>query len=152
MRREERVTVQDPVKQQQPDGMSHRGGGLGTCGGHGGRGKLWRRAAVALEVSVVGRGSCFLPAKDSPTDALEGKGPERWPQNRLGRRLEGFAKAVGGGYCRLHMPVKPALGCRGQWLGVGWAPWKGGGIAGQPLNHHPHAKFSGLTGFFFVGC
>ena len=25
MRREERVTVQGPVKQQQPDGMSHRG-------------------------------------------------------------------------------------------------------------------------------
>ena len=26
MRREERVTVQGPVKKQQPDGMSHRGG------------------------------------------------------------------------------------------------------------------------------
>ena len=29
MRREERVTVQGPVKEQQPDGMSHRGGGEG---------------------------------------------------------------------------------------------------------------------------
>ena len=29
MRREERVTVQGPVKKQQPDGMSHRGGGMG---------------------------------------------------------------------------------------------------------------------------
>ena len=29
MRREERVTVQGPVKKQQPDGMSHRGGGGG---------------------------------------------------------------------------------------------------------------------------
>ena len=28
MRREERVTVQGPVKKHQPDGMSHRGGGL----------------------------------------------------------------------------------------------------------------------------
>ena len=27
MRREERVTVQGPMKEQQPDGMSHRGGG-----------------------------------------------------------------------------------------------------------------------------
>ena len=26
MRREEQVTVQGPVKQQQPDGLSHRGG------------------------------------------------------------------------------------------------------------------------------
>ena len=29
MRREERVTVQGPVKKQQPDGMSHRGGASG---------------------------------------------------------------------------------------------------------------------------
>ena len=29
MRREERVTVQGPVKEQQPDGMSHRAGGGG---------------------------------------------------------------------------------------------------------------------------
>ena len=28
MRREERVTVQGPVKEQQPDGMSHRGLGV----------------------------------------------------------------------------------------------------------------------------
>ena len=28
MRREERVTVQGPVKEQQPEGMSHRGGGM----------------------------------------------------------------------------------------------------------------------------
>ena len=31
MRREERVTVQGPVKEQQPDGMSHRGG-RSRCG------------------------------------------------------------------------------------------------------------------------
>ena len=30
MRREERGTVQGPVKKQQPDGMSHRGGGGGA--------------------------------------------------------------------------------------------------------------------------
>ena len=28
MRREERVTVQGPIKEQQPDGMSHGGGGF----------------------------------------------------------------------------------------------------------------------------
>ena len=40
MRREERVTVQGPVKEQQPDGMSHRGGGGGeeVVGGHWPRG------------------------------------------------------------------------------------------------------------------
>ena len=32
-----------------------------------------------------------------PRYALEGEGPPRRPQRRLGRRLEGVAKAVGGG-------------------------------------------------------
>ena len=55
-------------------------------------------------------------------DASEGKGPQRRPQRRLDRRLEEVAKAVGGGYCRLHMPLKLALGVRGtvagRWLGA----------------------------------
>ena len=34
MRREERVTVQGPVKEQQPDGMSHKGGGGGAVSAH----------------------------------------------------------------------------------------------------------------------
>ena len=44
-------------------------------------------------------------------DALEGKGPQRPPQKRLELQLEEVAKAVGGGYCRLQMPLK--LGVRG---------------------------------------
>ena len=36
MRREERGTVQGPVKEQQPDGMSHRGVMVGNAGGNGG--------------------------------------------------------------------------------------------------------------------
>ena len=35
-----------------------------------------------------------------------GEGPRRRPQ----KPLEEVAKGVGGGYCRLPMPVKPALG------------------------------------------
>ena len=49
-------------------------------------------------------------------DAPEGKGPQRRPQRRLGRRLEEVAKAVGGGYCRLQMPLRLALGVRGRYL------------------------------------
>ena len=45
-------------------------------------------------------------------DALEGMGSQRWSQERLDRRLEEVAKAVGGGYCRLQMPLKPALAVR----------------------------------------
>ena len=50
-------------------------------------------------------------------DASEGKGPQRRPQRRLGRRLEEVAKAVGGGYCRLQMPLRVALGIRGTVAG-----------------------------------
>ena len=53
--------------------------------------------------------------------AFEGKGPQRRFDRRFDRRLEEVAKAVAGGYCRLHhntMPLKLALG-------IGWVPWKG---------------------------
>ena len=40
------------------------------------------------------------------------KAPQRRPQKRFDRRLEEVAKAVGGGHCRLQMPLKPALGVR----------------------------------------
>ena len=69
-------------------------------------------------------------------DALEGKGSQRRSKKRLDRRLGEVAKAVGGGYCRLQMPLKLALGVREQWLGVGWAPWEGGEVP-PPLPMHP---------------
>ena len=50
-------------------------------------------------------------------DALEGKGPQRRPQRQLDRRLEEVARAVGGGYCRLQMPLKLAQGVRGTVAG-----------------------------------
>ena len=50
-------------------------------------------------------------------DASEGEGPQRRPQQRLGRRLEEVAKAVGGGYCRLQMPLQLALANRGTVAG-----------------------------------
>ena len=40
------------------------------------------------------------------------KGPQRLPQKRLDRQLEEVAKAVGGGYCWLQMPLKRALAVR----------------------------------------
>ena len=51
------------------------------------------------------------------TDAFEGKGPQRQPERRLDRRLEEVAGAVGGGYCRLQMALKLALGVRGTVAG-----------------------------------
>ena len=60
-------------------------------------------------------------------DALEGKGPQRRPQQRLGRRLEEVAEAVGGGYCRLQMPLRRALGVGGTVAGHRLSARGGGG-------------------------
>ena len=53
------------------------------------------------------------------------KGPQREAQKRLDRRLEEVAEAVGGGYCRLQMPLRLALGVRGTVAGHRLA-WRGG--------------------------
>ena len=47
----------------------------------------------------------------------EGEGSQRRPQQRLGGQLEEVAKAVGGGYCRLQMLLRPALAVRGTVAG-----------------------------------
>ena len=54
-------------------------------------------------------------------------GPPRRPQKRLGRRLEGVAKAVGGGYCRLQMPLKLAFAVRETVAGHRLGALEGGG-------------------------
>ena len=52
-------------------------------------------------------------------DRLEGcvHGPQRRPQRRLDRQLEEVAKAVGGGYCQLQMPLKLAFAVMGTSAG-----------------------------------
>ena len=59
-------------------------------------------------------------------DAFEGRGPQRRPQQRLGRRLEEVAEAVGGGYCWLQMPLRLALGVRGTAAGRRLGALEGG--------------------------
>ena len=51
MRRDERVTVQGPVKEPQPDGMSHGGGGGGFVKGKVGHGSKVARTTPALVVT-----------------------------------------------------------------------------------------------------
>ena len=65
-------------------------------------------------------------------DALEGEGPRRWPQEWLGRWLEEAAKAVGGGYCRLHMPLKLVLGITGTVAGHRLGALERGGLPPPP--------------------
>ena len=72
----------------------------------------------------------------TPRDAFEGKGPQRRPQKRLGRRLEEVAKAVGGGYCWLRMPLRLALAVGGTMAGHRLGALKGGGVP-PPFPMHP---------------
>ena len=73
--------------------------------------------------------------------ALEGKGPQRRSQKRLDRRLEEVAKAVGGGYCRLQMPLKLAVTVRETVAGHSLGALEEGGfppfqcIPGHRLTH-----------------
>ena len=57
-------------------------------------------------------------------DAAE---PQRRPRKRLDRRLEEVAKAVGGGYCRLQMPLRLAFAVRETVAGHGLGALEGGG-------------------------
>ena len=60
--------------------------------------------------------------------------PHRRPQQRLDRRLEEVAKAVGGGYCRLQMPT-PSNASLGRGSSIpqgGWGfheGWCMGGVS-----------------------
>ena len=98
--------------------------------------------------------------KGGGRDALEGKGSRRRPQKRLDRRLEEVATAVGGGYCQLQMPLKPALGVRGTVAGHRLGALEEGGAspssnaslgkgqslperAGGKLLHQTHPKEAG---------
>ena len=89
------------------------------------------------------------PLPTSPRDASEGKEPQRRPQKRLGRRLEEVAKAVGGGYCRLQMPLRLVLAVRGD---SGWAQagrpggggrWHANGTS-RHIQHSPSTPTTGL--------
>ena len=68
-------------------------------------------------------------------DAFEGEGPQRRPQKRLDRRLEEVAKAVGGGYCRIQMPLKLAFAVREIVAGYRLGALKGGGGGTSPSSN-----------------
>ena len=74
--------------------------------------------------------------------AFEGKGPQRPPRKRSGRRLEEVAEAVGGGFCRLQMPVSLALAVRETVAGHRLRAVEGAG-GGYP----PHPPFQCIPGW-----
>ena len=87
---------------------SNGAGGSQVKGG--GEGVHCPRRSVPASLRGLG---CARGVPPPPRGALEEKGPQR----QSDRRLEEVAKAVGGGYCRLRMPLKLALGVRGAVAG-----------------------------------
>ena len=94
-----------------------------------------RRTREGLRWGPSGVYVCVCVRWAMPRGTLEGKGPQRRPQQRLGRRLEEVAEAVGDGYCRLHMPLRLALG-----------------IGGTVARHRLCANNVGGGGFHCVPC
>ena len=99
-----------PRRRGQREGPLHERGPGTRCG----------PTASLCSTSRFDQRRCGPSLQDQgPRMHQKGKVPQRRPQRRLGRRLEEGAKAVGG---RL---LSVALGVRGgQWLGIGWAPWR----------------------------
>ena len=85
-----------------------------------------------------------LPPPPPPRDALEGEGPQRQPKKLLDRRLEEVAKAVGGGYCRLQMPLKLALAVRETVAGRRLSALEGHKATDTELTYAPVSQAYGL--------
>ena len=70
-------------------------------------------------------------------DALERRAPRRRSQERLDRRLEAVAKAPGGSYCRLQMPLKLAFAAGGTVAGHRLGALGGGSMVGSDRMNVP---------------
>ena len=93
-------------------------GPSGPMRGHTRRRQCDAGQAIRSPLPAGGEGRCRTAqvqaaGRGGRRDALEVKGPQRRPQKRLDRRLEEVAKAVGGGYCRLQVPLSMALAVSG---------------------------------------
>ena len=101
-----------------------------------------RRNSMRGSMAIGRRSSANIAAITTnpphpPRDAPAVKGPRRQPQKRLDRRLQEGAKAVGGGYCRLQMPLKLALAVRETVAGHRLGAPRGMEGASPSLPMHP---------------
>ena len=96
-----------------------------------------RRRRAARPLGTAGPCVCPLPPPLPPAPQASvtcvSCGPEgqrtasEATPGAVGQAVEGVAKAVGGGYCRLQMPWRPALGVRGTVAGHRLGALEGGG-------------------------
>ena len=88
----------------------------------------WGGDCVGTLPGHPGPGSPLMLAPLGPRDAFDGKGPQRRPQQRLGRRLDEANEAVGGRLLSVSNAVEPGTWRQGD---SGWAqagrPGGGGG-------------------------
>ena len=82
-------------------------------------GDMWASRSSSLTRLALCAARHFEEGVRRDRDALEGKAPRRRPQKRLDRRLEGVAKAVGGGYCRFQMRIETGTCHQGDVAGYG---------------------------------
>ena len=116
---------------QQRSGPAEHGAGPGTrCRGRSGARGGGPRAPPT-------RGPCTLWQRTGGWGCIRRDGASETAPEALDRRLEEVAEAVGGGYCRLQMPLKLALGVRGTVAGHWKGALKGGGGVPPPLPTHP---------------
>ena len=77
---------------------------------------------------------------------IRGKGISEGAPEAVGRRLGEVAKAVGGGYCWLQMPLRLALGVRGTVAGKRLGALDGGGLPPPPFQCIPaHPPLPGVS-------
>ena len=100
-----------------------------------------RAMCLCRMATLVRSGFELLWGGERARDALEGEGAQRWFQKRSDRRLEEVAQAVGGGYCRLQMPLKLAFGVRETVAGHRLGALEGGGYP-PPVPMH---RWRGLS-------
>ena len=84
-----------------------------------------KRSAMAASIGGGGEGA---------GSCIGRKGTSEAAQKRFDRWWKEVAKAVGGGYCRLQMPLKPALAITGTVAGRSLGALQGGGGYLPPSN------------------
>ena len=122
------------------------------------------KGACSADSDLGGRGRFGLGGGGDPGEGIQGcirrKGTSETAPGAVRQRLEEVAEAVGGGYCRLQMPLKLPLAVRETAAGHRLGALEGGVPPPVPLHPsgHGHSNTSqgkplcGVTVFSSIGC
>ena len=99
-----------------------------ACVAHGPCAGRWSRGGRRLWPCILPHVP-FFTVPPPPRDALERKGPHRRPPAAVRQAVGGGCRGGWGGYCRLQMPLRLALGVRGTVAGHRLGALEGGGTS-----------------------